>query len=89
METRNSEGDFSLAPGTPLIEQCDAQPAHQAHPTEEVSLMPKVSGSKGLWDPIPRAVQRRMQADAPARQFHHPRWFWAPRRLVHRAVIAA
>jgi hypothetical protein len=51
--------------------------------------MPKVSGSKGLWDPIPRAVRRRMQADAPARQFHHPRWFWARRRLVHRAVIAA
>jgi hypothetical protein len=29
-----------------------------------VSHMPKVSGSKGLWDPIPRAVRRRMQADA-------------------------
>jgi hypothetical protein len=51
--------------------------------------MPKVSGSKGPWDPIPRAVRRRMQADAPARQFHHPCWFWARRRLVHRALIAA
>jgi hypothetical protein len=89
METRNGEGDFSLAPGTPLIEQCDAQPARQARPTEEVGLMPKVSRSSGLWDPTPRAVRRRMQADAPARQFHHPRWFWARRRLVHRAVIAA
>jgi hypothetical protein len=51
--------------------------------------MPKVSGSKGLWDLLPRALQPRMPATALARQFHHPRWFWARRRLVHRAVIAA
>jgi len=51
--------------------------------------MPKVSWSKPLWDPIPRAVQRRMQADAQARPYNHPRWFWARRRHVRRALIAA
>jgi hypothetical protein len=33
-------------------------------------------------------VQRRMPAEAQARQYNHPRWFWA-RRGVGRAVIAA
>ena len=51
--------------------------------------MPKVSWSKPLWDPIPRAAQRRMPADAQARPYNHPRWFWARRRHVRRALIAA
>jgi hypothetical protein len=50
--------------------------------------MPKVSGSKGLWDLIPHAVQRRMDVEAQARQHNHPHWFWA-RRGVGRALIAA
>jgi hypothetical protein len=51
--------------------------------------MPKVSGSKGLWDLIPRALQPRMPATAQARQVNHPRWSWARRRGVRRALIAA
>jgi hypothetical protein len=88
MKTQNAEGDVSLAPPTPLIEQFDAHPARQARPTEAVNLMPKVSWSKPLWDPIPSAVQRRMQAEAQARPYNHPRWFWA-RRGVGRALVAA
>jgi hypothetical protein len=45
--------------------------------------------SKPLWDPIPRAEQRRMPAEAQARQDNHPRWSWARRRHVRRALIAA
>jgi hypothetical protein len=51
--------------------------------------MPKVSGSKGLWDLIPHAVQRRMPGEARARQFNHLRWSWARRRRVRRTLIAA
>jgi len=50
--------------------------------------MPKVSWSNPLWDPIPRAVQRRMQAEAQARLYNHPRWSWA-RRGAGRALVAA
>jgi hypothetical protein len=84
-----AEATFSLAPLTPLIERSDAQPARQARPTEEVSLMPKVSGSKGLWDLIPRAEQRHMHAETQARQYNHRRWNWAHRRRVRRALIIA
>jgi hypothetical protein len=82
MKTQKAEGDFSLASRIPLIEQFDAQPSRQARPTEEVNLMPKE------WDPIPRALQRRMHAEAQARQHNRPHWFWA-RRGVGRALIAA
>jgi hypothetical protein len=51
--------------------------------------MPTVSGSRGLWDLLPRALQPRMPATALARQFNHPRCFWARRRGVRRALIAA
>jgi hypothetical protein len=51
--------------------------------------MPKVSGSKGLWDLIPGALQPRMPATARARQFNHPRWSGARRRGVRRALVAA
>jgi hypothetical protein len=51
--------------------------------------MPKVSGSKGLWDLISRALQPRMPATAQARQLNHPRWSWARRRGIRRALIAA
>jgi hypothetical protein len=51
--------------------------------------MPKVSWSKPLWDPIPHAVQRRMQAEAQARPYNPPRWNWARRRHVRRVLIAA
>jgi hypothetical protein len=51
--------------------------------------MPKASGSKGLWDLLPRALQPRMPATAQARQFNHRRWSWARRRGVCRALIAA
>jgi hypothetical protein len=51
--------------------------------------MPEVSGSKGLWDLIPRALQPRMPATAQAPPFNHPRWSWARRRGVRRALIAA
>ena len=51
--------------------------------------MPTVSESKGLWDLIPRALQPRMPAAAQPRQFNHPRWSWARRRGVRRALIAA
>jgi hypothetical protein len=42
--------------------------------------------SKPLWDPIPRAEQRRLPATAQARQ-DNPRWSWARRRDVRRALI--
>jgi hypothetical protein len=58
-------------------------------PTERVNLMPTVSWSKPPWDPIPRAEQRRLPAEAQARQDNHPRWSWARRRHVRRALIAA
>jgi hypothetical protein len=51
--------------------------------------MPKVSWSKPLWDPIPRAVQRRMHAEAQAQQYNDPHWNWARRRHVRRALITA
>jgi hypothetical protein len=51
--------------------------------------MPKVSGSTGLWDLLPRALQPRMSATAQARQFNHPPWSWARRRGIRRALIAA
>jgi hypothetical protein len=51
--------------------------------------MPKVSGSKGLWDLISRALQPRMPATVQARQLNHPRWSWARRRGIRRALIAA
>jgi hypothetical protein len=50
--------------------------------------MPKVSWSKPLWDPMPRAVQRRMHVEAQAQQYNDPRWNWARRRHVRRALIA-
>jgi hypothetical protein len=49
--------------------------------------MPNVSWSKPLWDPIPRAVQRHLQAEAQAQQYNDPRWSWARRRHVRRALI--
>ena len=49
--------------------------------------MPRVSGSKGLWDLLPRALQPRMPATAQGRQLNHPRW--VRRRGVRRALIAA
>jgi hypothetical protein len=51
--------------------------------------MPEMSGSKGLWDLIPRALQPRMPATAQAPTFNHPRWSWTRRRGVRRALIAA
>jgi hypothetical protein len=51
--------------------------------------MPKASQSKPLWEPIPRAELRRMNAGARAWQYNHPRWNWARRRRVRRALIAA
>ena len=51
--------------------------------------MPKVSWSKPLWDPIPRAEQRHMHAETQARQYNHRRWNWAHRRRVRRALIIA
>jgi hypothetical protein len=51
--------------------------------------MPKVSWSKPLWDPIPRAVQRHMHAEAQAQQYNDPRWNWARRHHVRRALIVA
>jgi hypothetical protein len=50
--------------------------------------MPTVSWSKPLWDWHPPAVQRRIPAEAQARQDNHPRWSWA-RRGVGRALVAA
>ena len=88
MKTQNAEGDFSLAPlprsssnSTPSRRAKRAQP-------KRVNLMPKVSWSNPQWAPIPRAVQRRMHAEAQARQHNHPRWSWA-RRGAGRALIAA
>jgi hypothetical protein len=48
-----------------------------------------MSGSKGLWDLIPRALQPRTPATVQAPRFNHPRWSWAGRRGVRRALIAA
>jgi hypothetical protein len=51
--------------------------------------MPKVSWSKPLWDPIPRAVQRHVHAEAQAQQYNDPRWNWVRRHHVRRALIVA
>ena len=48
-----------------------------------------MSCSKPRWDPIPPAVQRRLQAEAQAQPHNHPRWSWACRRRVGRALVAA
>jgi hypothetical protein len=70
-------------------------PAHRAirrpagAPNRRGGLMPTVPWSKPLWDPIRRAEQRRMPAEAQARQDNHPRRNRARGRPVRRALIAA